>query len=336
MSDVTERLSQTPPTRRMRVVFTIGMMLFTAWYVYARSVGQPQLKSDFDQVWYAAQALWNGQNPYDLIGIGRPFAWKWPFYYPLPAVILVAPVGLLDVVAARCVFAASSVGLLAWFLTRESWARVPAFLSMTFLVSVQLVQWSPLLTAALLAPSLGWVGVAKPNWAIAIFASGTTLRAWVIMLAGGVILVVVALIVQPTWIGTWYSTVQTATHFRTPILLPFGVLMLAALLRWRRPEARLLLAIACLPQTPGFYDALMLFTIPRTVRESLVLVATSYAVFFTMALRGPWANDAAWMSDIARFTLWFMYLPCVVMVLRRPNQGTLPLGPRAVASVSIP
>ena len=336
MSDATDSQSSNTPTRQARFAFAVGMTVVTAWYVYTRSVGDPQLRSDFDQVWYAAQALWNGQDPYQLIGLEKPFAWKWPFYYPLPAVILVAPVGLLGVVAARCVFAALSVGLLAWFLTRDNWVRVPAFLSMTFLVSVQLVQWSPLLTAALLAPSLGWVGVAKPNWAIAIFASATHLRTWVAMLAGGAILTVVALIAQPTWIGTWWSIVQTATHFRTPIFLPLGFLMLAAALRWKRPEARLLIAIACLPQTPGFYDALMLFTIPRTVRESLLLVVASYVVFFAMAYRGPWPTDAAWMGDIARFTLWFMYLPCVVMVLRRRNEGMLPLGPRAVASVTAP
>jgi hypothetical protein len=306
--------------------------VLTAWYVYRRGIDDPQRKSDFDQVWFAAQALWNHQNPYDLIGIGKAFEWKWPFYYPLPAVVLVAPVGLLPVIAARCAFTALSVGALAWCITRDGWARVPMFLSMSFLVSIQLVQWSPLLTAAILAPSLSWIGVAKPNWAVAIVASAAAPRIWRPLVLGAALLTVAAFILQPEWVTHWYASVRSATHFRTPLFLPMGFLMLATVLRWRRPEARLLLAIACLPQTPGFYDALMLFTIPRTVRQSLLLVGASFGVFLAMAYREPWASDADWMGDIARFTLWFMYLPCVLMVLRRPNEGTLPISARLLPS----
>ncbi|MBL0171662.1 MAG: hypothetical protein IPP90_13225 [Gemmatimonadaceae bacterium] len=331
MPAATEGQLRGAPSARARLAFAAGMAVLAIVYVYLRGMDDPQRKSDFDQVWYAAQAVWHHQNPYELIGIGKPFAWKWPFYYPLPAVVLVGPVGLLSVIAARCVFAGVSVGALAWCITRDGWARVPVFVSMSFLVSVQLVQWSPILTAALLAPSLSWIGVAKPNWAVAIMASASTPRIWKPLLAGVGILSVLAFILRPDWVNQWCAIVRTASHFRTPLLLPMGFLMLAALLRWRRPEARLLLAIACLPQTPGFYDAVMLFTIPRTLRQSLLLAAASYVVFFAMAVRGPWPSDAAWMSDIARFTLWFMYLPCVAMVLRRPNEGTLPVGGRLFA-----
>jgi hypothetical protein len=301
------------------------MAVLTAVGVYAYGLGRPGWSSDFDQTWYAAHALWQGQNPYDVIGPGKPFEWKWPFYYPLPAAVLVAPVGQLSALMARSVFMACSVGALAWAITRDTWERWPLFLSMTFLASVQLAQWSPLVTAALLLPSLSWIAVAKPNWGVAIVAASETPRIWVPLVAGVALLSLIAFVVQPTWVSAWLEQVRSATHFRAPIFMPGGVLMLAAALRWRRPEARLLLAIACLPQTAGFYDALMLFTIPRTFRQTLFLVACSYVVFFTMVARSPWPNDAAWMNDIARLTLWCLYLPCVVLVLLRPNDGTLPV-----------
>lgn len=327
MSESTELVRDpvTPPPRAMRAVFAVGLAVVVGLLVYVYGRNTPTRKSDFDQVWFAAQALWHGQNPYALIGVDKVFTWKWPFYYPLPAVIMVAPLGLLPVLLARAVFAAVSVGALAWALTRDGWSRTPAFVSMSFLVSLQLVQWSPLLAAALLTPALSWVAVAKPNWGLALVAAASSARIWVPLIAGTALMTLVAFAVQPGWVRAWWPLVQSAEHFRAPIVYPMGFAMLAALLRWRRPEARLLLVIACLPQTPGFYDALLLFTIPRTWRESWVLVACSYLTFAAMSMFAPWANDAAWMQDIARLTLWCMYLPCVVMVLRRPNEGTWPL-----------
>jgi hypothetical protein len=327
------RESSTPPVpaqtatvpRAPRVAFAIGLAVVTALLVFVYGRNTPQRKSDFDQVWFAAQALWHGQNPYALIGVDKVFTWKWPFYYPLPAVVMVAPVGLLPVLVARAVFAAVSVGALAWAITRDGWSRTPAFVSMSFLVSIQLVQWSPLLAAAMLTPALSWVALAKPNWGVAIVASAATSRIWLPLIVGTALLTLAAFAVQPAWVGAWWPLVQSAEHFRAPLVQPLGFVMLAALLRWRRPEARFLLAIACLPQTPGFYDALLLFTIPRTWRESWLLVVCSYVSFMAMTFRAPWPNDAAWMQDIARFTLWIMYLPCVAMVLRRPNEGTWPV-----------
>ena len=302
------------------------MALATAVYVYFYGVRNPQFTSDFDQVWAAARALWHHENPYDVIGYAKPFYWWWPFYYPMPAAVLTAPLGLLPVIAARCVFASVSVGTLAWCVTRTGWERLPLFLSIPFFTSIELVQWSPLLTAALLAPSLSWVGAAKPNWGVAIVASASSPRIWKPLIFGSAALLLISFVLRPTWLPDWLSAVRSATHFKAPVTLPFGVLMLAALARWRRPEARLLLAIACVPQTPGFYDALMLFVIPTTFRESLALTVATFVVFFAMAFSGPWSTGDAWMHDIARFTLWFLYLPCVALVLRRPNEGDLPLG----------
>lgn len=316
-----------PPVRRRLAVAAL-LALAAAAYVYALGVRNPDFTSDFDQVWAAARALRSGDNPYEVIGYARPFYWWWPFYYPLPAAVLVLPLGFLPVLAARAAFMGASVGLLAWGLTRDGWWRLAALLSIPFWVSMELVQWAPLLTAALLLPWLAWAGIAKPNWGIAIVAAADSARIWRPLLAGGALLLAVSFALEPGWAGDWLGNVRGASHFRAPVTQAGGVLLLAAALRWRRPEARLLLAMSLLPQTPGFYDALLLFAVPRSLREALLLVVAGFAVFFIMAARQPWPTAAAWMQDISRFTLWLEYFPCVAMVLARPNEGSLPVPAR--------
>jgi hypothetical protein len=54
-----------------------------------------------------------------------------------------------------------------------------------------------------------------------------------------------------------------------------GFVALLGLFRWRRPEARLLVALACVPQTMLLYEALPPFLIPRTIGEVVVLLVAS-------------------------------------------------------------
>lgn len=313
------------PLTRHRLAFALFVGAASAAYVFLYARHNPGFRSDFDQVWAAARALLHRENPYEVIGYNKPFFQPWPIYYPLPAAVLLAPLGALPLLVARCLFVGGSAAILAWAITRDGWSRIPAFLSISFMVSIELAQWSILLAAAVLLPGLSWVGIAKPNWGVAIVASASSPRIWKPLIVGAAVLLVISFAMQPHWVADWQRTVQSANFFRAPLTLPFGFVMLAALLRWRRPEARLLLAIACVPQTPGLYDALVLFTIPRSTRETLALVVASFAVFFALGLRWPWPTGDVWMADVARFTLWFMYLPAVAMVLRRPNEGGLPI-----------
>ena len=54
-----------------------------------------------------------------------------------------------------------------------------------------------------------------------------------------------------------------------------GPLILLALLRWRRPEARLLVALGCIPHTTMLYEALPLFLVARRWQEGVLLAALS-------------------------------------------------------------
>ena len=68
--------------------------------------------------------------------------------------------------------------------------------------------------------------------------------------------------------------------------------MLLAILRWRRPEARLLIALACVPQSMLLYETVPLFLVPRTFRESALLVALSYVALRAVAYGGPYPDVA--------------------------------------------
>jgi hypothetical protein len=96
--------------------------------------------------------------------------------------------------------------------------------------------------------------------------------------------------------------------------------LLAALVRWRRPEARLLAALACTPLTPTFYDPVLLYAVTNTFREALVLTVCTFALFFIVVFSSPIRTAAEWGDIVATASIWVVYLPCVIMVLRRPNQ----------------
>jgi len=313
---------QPSPATRTAIAFAVAIA--AAGYVWAYARANPDFVSDFDQVWAGARALWHHQDPYRVVGPRGAFLWKWPLYYPLPALLLVSPLGLLPVVASRVIFTAVSAGLLTFALTRGGYARLPLLLSISFVTAVELVQWSPLLTAAMLLPSLGWVAVTKPNLGLAMAAHASSRRALTFMAAGSAALLAASFVVMPAWFGEWLAAVRGAPHFVAPVMRPFGFVLLAALARWRRPDARLVAALGCIPQTPTFYDHVLLFVVPRTSRESLTFTALTLGVYFSVAFAAPFETFQQWGDFVATATLVLVYIPALVMVLRRPNEGPMP------------
>lgn len=321
---MTAGAAHTSPPTSHRIAFALALGIVCGIYVYAFGLTNPDFTSDFDQVWGGASALLHGQNPYQVVGPGKQYPWSWPLYYPLPALLIVTPLGLLPVLAARVVFAGGSAALLAYGITRDGFARWPLFISISFVTAVELCQWSNLQLAAMLLPALGWVAVAKPNVGAVMFAQSRTDRALVIMLAGAFLLVGASFLIQPDWPRHWLVNVRSAPHFRSPLVRPGGFLLLLALIRWRRPEARLLAAMAIVPQTPGFYDHVLVFAATRTFREALTLSALTLVVFFGVVFAAPERTLAVWGELVGRLTIWLVYLPALVMILRRPNEGEVP------------
>lgn len=297
---------------------------FVAAYVVVHGLANPDFVSDFDQIWAGARALWEGKDPYLVVGPGREFGWRWPLYYPLPALVAVAPLGLLPVIAARAIFAGVSSGLLAWAITRDGWSRLPIFLSVSFMVTMELGQWSALYAASFFIPALGFFATAKPNFGVALGAAAYRVQSFFWLFVGAAVLLAISLVVQPGWFWSWLDNVRSAPHFKPYVLRPLGFLLLLAALRWRRPEARWLVALALIPQAPSFYDQLLLSVVCLTSRESLIFAASTIVLFFYVGFNTPQPDYESWGRLVGNGTLWICYFPALVMVLRRPNEGPLP------------
>jgi hypothetical protein len=313
LSAMTSRVTAAVPTR---LRLPLALLLGCASGVRAHQLSQ-HAPNDFSQVWFAARALLAGANPYPLIGPGRAFAWQWPFFYPLPAAIVAVPFAPLQMAWASAAFVAVGAGVFAWALMAQGVASLLLSLSAATLVAVELAQWSPLLAAAFVLSPLSVAFVAKPTLGAALFVARPSW--WAIV--GGVLLSAVAFALHPGWFGDWLGGFVHPTrplHFRAPVMHPGGVLTLLALRRWRRPEARLLAAMACVPQSMILYEAVPLCLIPRGVRECAAFLLLTYAAQAALVLS---ADD---LIATGRWIVWLLYLPATAMVLRRPNEGLVP------------
>ena len=71
-------------------------------------------------------------------------------------------------------------------------------------------------------------------------------------------------------ITPWLPNLREAPNAISALTLRGGALVLLALLKWRRPEARLLAATACVPHTLLPDETLPLFLVPQTWLEACV------------------------------------------------------------------
>lgn len=270
--------------------------------------------SDFDQLWIAARAILAHRDPYAMVSARQGF----PLFYPMPAVVLAIPFAGLPITVAGPVFVAIGMGALAYALSARGWWPVLLLATEPAISAVVLCQWSPLLTAAAILPPLRWTLLGKPTSGgaiVAAYASRGWLR-WNLALGGSVL--ALSFLLWPTWVSAWLAAVRSAHHFVPLVLRPGGALMLLALLRWRRTDARLLALLSSAPLTLAAYDALPLVLIPQTRNEVLTLAAGATIAQRIMAQR-PDMPFLAWTAQGATTLLVCCFLPALLMVLRRPN-----------------
>jgi len=290
----------------------------------------PAYGTDFDPIRFAARLLIQGVDPYPLIGPDRRYFWNFRLLYPLPAILLALPFLVVPVVVARAAFVAVGSGLLAYATTRVDWWRLLIFASAPWWSAIGVAQWSPLLLVVLYYPSLGFLLAAKPNIGLAVLAGAPDRRSFVRMVLSAAALTILAFVVLPTWFSSWLEAVRGTSHILPLIASPTGIPLLLLVLRWRRPEARMLLTLACVPQNPGLYEGIFLLAIPRSFREALLLATASWFVdpLAATLTHGGTFTDAARANAMAIALI--LYLPAAIMVLRRPNRAERPL-----ASVSV-
>ena len=305
---------------RLLLAFAIGLLsgLGCLWRLEQRDL----LGMDFTFPWRAAQSLLAGENPYRAIQPGGEYPGQTYFYYPLTAALAALPFAGLPPKPAASLFFGLSSGLLAFALSRQGWARLPLFLSAPFFVSAAVAQWAPLMIAAALLPGLEWLLACKPNLGAALFFSRPSWRGLALIAA----FLVLSLLVLPTWPWDWLGVSRTLQGHPPPaLLLPLGPLLLLSILRWRKPEGRLLLGMSLVPQLLFFYDQLPLWLIPNRLAASLLYAGLSWIAYFAWRLRSGMAlTGGGVISQPDGYVMVLVYLPALMILFwqeRRELRG---------------
>ena len=323
-----DRLSSTgesAPSPLMRILVAIVIGAAAAAMNYF-SPGRNGSLSDFSILWFGSKVLRSGGNPYAMIGPDGVIDLPSPVFYPAPALVAVMPFTLMPVELAGALFIFLSSALLAFGATRDGWHRLPIFPSVAFMTSARLGQVSALMCAALFIPAITFFSVIKPQASIPILGASRKGRDWLIALFGGAFLIGISFLLFPGWPAEWWSTLEKADYFRPPIMTLPGVFIALVLLRWRRPEAWLVFLAACLPQTWYPYNGLILLTVAFTYREAAVLsLVSSFGWLIAYGwLIGEWRSPET-RAVMQSVLIAVCYLPAVIVVLGRENNGPEPL-----------
>jgi hypothetical protein len=287
-----------------------GAVAWRAQYV-AHAAG-----SDHVILQRAAKVFLAGGDPYQIGAANQlPTVW-WRFYYPLPSIVLGLPFVWLPPEQTAIAFVVCSSFLLGWCLTRDGFERVSLVLSVPFLAAAQFAQSSPLILALALVPATRALAILKPNIGLAIFAWRPAWRN--VLIAAALFAVPIAF--WPKWPEHWLISVRSSPAHHAPALTGIGAIALLSALRWRRPEGRLLFVMTIVPHGLFFYDELPLWLVAETRREAMVLTAFSWAGWLAWNIASPGPN----VVDSATWAVASLYMPALVMVLRRPNEGALP------------
>jgi len=313
----TERVP-TRPRIALALVCGVALGLVTAQH----NLREPTPR-DFAQVWFAARCILHGVNPYQAVGPGLAFDWPFPLLYPLPAAVIAIPFAPLAENAATVLFMMLGGFAFAWALMEHGYGTLFAFASMPVHAAGESSQWSPLLSASMVVAPLGLLAVAKPSVGAALFVARPT--RWFIF--GGVLFGAIAFALEPRWVVDWIDAIRRdnaiwapTVPYRAPITFFGGPLALLALLRWRRPEARLIAAMVCVPQTLVLYEAVPLMLVPRTFWEAATLTATSYLGHWWVRWHlPPVYHERLSYALVGQAMIWSLYLPATIMVLRRRN-----------------
>jgi hypothetical protein len=255
--------------------------------------------ADFRWALHLVHRLLARQNPYD-----TPLE-----QYPLTAGLFALPFVRLQPELAAGIFWGISSSLLAFGLTRHGYSRLLIFLAYPYWAGIITVQWSPIIAASAFFPLLSPVTMAKPQIGLPVFLTRLSLKG----LLACVVVALLSLVVMPNWPWLWLRQTANYEHFIPLLVLP-GPLLLLALLRYRERDAWLLLLAAIMPQR-WFFDSFILWLIPQSRRQII------WTVFFSWgAGLWRWYHVPHNFTEVGRWTVIFLYVPMLAVILFRPNQ----------------
>jgi hypothetical protein len=255
--------------------------------------------ADFRWALHLVHRLLARQNPYD-----TPLE-----QYPLAAGLFALPFVRLQPELAAGIFWGISSSLLAFGLTRHGYTRLLIFLAYPYWAGIITVQWSPIIAASAFFPLLSPVTMAKPQIGLPVFLTRLSLKG----LLACVVVAILSLVVMPNWPWLWLRQTGNYEHFIPLLVLP-GPVLLLALLRYRERDAWLLLLAAIMPQR-WFFDSFILWLIPQSRRQII------WTVFFSWgAGLWRWYHVPHNFTEVGRWTVIFLYVPMLAVILFRPNQ----------------
>jgi hypothetical protein len=303
---------------RIAVSLLIGVLSFV--FVYLIQQGSAG-SGDFWRPFAGAQALMARTTPYPWFG-GARFPHEFPDLYPLVASVPLLPLTVFPFAIAAATFSGISSGLLAFAFMSTGYHRLVGFVSFPLIIATHSSQMAVIMTAAFIMPALSFFYIAKPTIGAALLAARGSVRAVVIALGGGLLLLITSLVLSPGWIPEWLAVVRANSgHMKPPILHPGGFVALLALLRWKRPEARMIVAVSMVPQNVAWYDSVPLLMLPTSLIQAVLQSFLISVPAISEVLRGGGGDHVVDFWPKGYQLALFAYLPAVILVLQRPNEG---------------
>jgi hypothetical protein len=284
---------------RWRIAVSAAIGFTTGAFCWFLMKHLHQDAADFRWALHLAHRLLARQNPYD-----TPLE-----QYPLTAGLFAFPFVPLQPELAAGLFWGMSSFALAFGLTRHGYTRLLIFLAYPYWAGLITVQWSPLIAASGFFPLLLPATMAKPQVGLPVFLTRFSRRG----LLACVVVGLASVAIMPNWPLLWLRQTRNYEHF-IPILVLPGELLALTLLRFRNRDARLLFFSALLPQR-WFFDSFILWLIPQSRREII------WTVFFSWGAGiWRWYHIPSSFTEVGRYTVIFLYLPMLAVVLLRSGQ----------------
>jgi hypothetical protein len=245
----------------------------------------------------------------------QPHTAGWPLldrlFYPLPALIVLAPVAWLPQPVAAAIFVGVPSGALAWRLSEGGLWRLLALATPGYAMALCLGQWAPWFMLAMLVPWLGFVFPGKPTIGAACFAGRPSHRAF----TAGLAIVAASLALSPSWPVRWLANLHDVVGHPAPIFTLAGCWLWLVVLRWYDRDGRLLLAFALVPQVLFFADQAPLSLLAETKGEAVTLTVCGWIAAACWYVRAY--HTTGYLELAAPYVLVGCYLPALWLMLRR-------------------
>ncbi len=282
---------------RLRICVSAMIGVASAAFCYFLLLHFHQGAADFGWAVRAARQVLSGQNPYD-----TPLE-----QYPLTAAFFGVPFVWLRPEIAGAFFYGLSSALLAFGLIPHGYHRLLVFLAYPYWGGLLAVQWSTLILASAFFPLFLPLAMAKPQIGLPVAFRNLSRRG----VLACVVVALLTLVAMPRWPVLWLGQLKNYEFFIPLLVLP-GPLLALALWRYRDKDAWFLALSAIMPQR-WFFDPFILWLIPKSRREILFTAALSWGAGIWR-----WYHIPHSFAEVGRFTVLFIYLPMLAVILLRP------------------